>query len=199
MSLRIDTAEWISGALVIGNTGLGVRGDAIPSTGTHGPSILYNDVTLPGEAADEFRGLITAWPAGLSLFVGEDGGFVASGPDGAYSGTYTGYKNGAAYGSTSFTITIGSPISAAPGVATIALAGLAPAVRLAQNGQAGAGAVALTGYPPSLSSAGAILVAPGLANFVLDGYAPLVSVASLSSAAALRFDFPGESLFIRIT
>jgi hypothetical protein len=79
MSLRIDTAEWIGGALVIGNTGLGVRGDAVPSTGTSGAPPLYNDISLPSEAADEFRALLVTVPSGGTFFMWEDSSFTATG------------------------------------------------------------------------------------------------------------------------
>lgn len=122
MSLRIDTSEWISGALVIGETGLGVRGDAVPSTGTHGAGILYNDITLPGEAADEFRALLLSVPAGGTFFMWEDSSFTATGyPDGTYNGTYEGFKNGVSYGTATYSFTIGAA------GATIVAAGIASA------------------------------------------------------------------------
>lgn len=115
MSLRIDTSELISGALVIGETGLGVRGDAVPSTGASGAPPLYNDISLPSEAADEFRALLVTVPAGGTFFMWEDSSFTATGyADGSYSGTYTGFKNGTSYGTATYSFTIGQPGSPAP-------------------------------------------------------------------------------------
>lgn len=109
LTCRVDTASLITGACVVGNRGLGVLGSAVPSTGTSGAGYLYNDLALPGEANDEFYGLITSGPSGLtSFFAYEDSSFVATGPDGSYSFTYTGYKNGASYGSTTVGFTIGA-------------------------------------------------------------------------------------------
>lgn len=101
--------QLLTGAYHFGVGGLGVLGSEVPSTGTHGAGYLYNDITLPGEAGDEFYGLITSFPVGLSTFFAyEDSSFTATGPDGSYSFTYTGYKNGAAYGSQTVTITLGA-------------------------------------------------------------------------------------------
>lgn len=106
-------SQLLTGAYHFGVGGLGVRGDEVPSTGTHGAGYLYNDITLPGEAADEFYGYITSPPVGLTTFFAyEDSSFSAAGPDGVYSFTYTGYKNGASYGSATATFTIGATVLA---------------------------------------------------------------------------------------
>jgi len=107
MSCRIDTSPLIASACVLGNTGLGVRGDAIPSTGVSGPPPLYSDIALPGDAAKEIRMLVTSWPSGLVIDLAEDSVFTASGPTGIYVVAYDLYVDGANVGSTSFTIYIG--------------------------------------------------------------------------------------------
>ena len=89
MSLRIDTTELISGAYVIGETGLGVLGSAVPSTGTHGAGYLYNDLSLPADAGKEVRGLIITPPSAGTFFAWEDSSFSLTGaPDGTYTFTY---------------------------------------------------------------------------------------------------------------
>lgn len=107
--LRVDSA-WISGGyLQVGEPGFGVLGAAIPATGTDGPPPLYNDISLPAEANDEFRALLSSVPSGGSFFMFEDSSFIATGyADGVYTGTYEGFKNGVSYGSASFSFTIGS-------------------------------------------------------------------------------------------
>jgi hypothetical protein len=108
MSLRIDTTELISGAYVIGETGLGVLGSAVPSTGLYGASYLYNDINLPGEASDEFYGLILTPPSAGTFYAWEDSSFSLVGaPDGTYPFTYRGFKNGVTYGDITSYITIG--------------------------------------------------------------------------------------------
>jgi len=98
MSLRIDSTEWISGALLIGETGLGVLGSAIPSTGDSGGSYLYNDLSLPADNAKEICGRITTWPASGALTAYEDGSFSFIGADGSYSFAYQLYVDGVATG-----------------------------------------------------------------------------------------------------
>ena len=107
-SLRIDTSEIIPGALVIGDTGLGVPGSSIPSAGTHGPAFAYDSVILqPGYAAKEYRGTIDSMPASLNLSAGENTAFSATGPDGSHVVAWSLYEDGVLVGSTSFTVRFG--------------------------------------------------------------------------------------------
>jgi hypothetical protein len=109
VSLRIDTAELISGAYVIGETGLGVLGSNIPSTGLYGASYLYNDLSLPADANKEIRGLIVTPPSAGAFFAYEDGSFSLIGaPDGAYTFVYRLFVDGVDLGTTTATTTIGS-------------------------------------------------------------------------------------------
>ena len=110
MSLRLDSTEWISGALLIGETGLGVLGSAIPSTGDSGGSYLYNDLSLPADANKEICGRITTWPASGTLVAYEDGSFSFTGAaDGAYSFAYQLYVDGVATGApTSVALAVGA-------------------------------------------------------------------------------------------
>lgn len=97
MSLRIDASELISGAYVIGETGLGVLGSAVPSTGTYGASYLYNDLVLPADAGKEIRGLILTVPSAGTFFAYEDGSFSLVGaPDSTYQFDYRLYTDGVA-------------------------------------------------------------------------------------------------------
>lgn len=98
MSLRIDSTEWISGALLIGETGLGVLGSAISATGGSGASYLYNDLTLPADANKEICGRITTWPASGTLYAYENGNFTFTAADGSYSFLYQLYVDGVAVG-----------------------------------------------------------------------------------------------------
>lgn len=102
MSLRADTSQLIAGCLVASMySGHGALGSAIPSSGSSGAALLYNDIALPAEANDEFRALLLTAPAGtLALY--EDSSFVYTGAGG--SGTYEGFKNGVSYGVASFTV-----------------------------------------------------------------------------------------------
>lgn len=109
MTLRIDTAEWIPGKLVIGGTGLGVLGQNIPSTGDNGPGYTYNDLSLPADNAKEICGRIVSWPSAGVLFANEDTSFTfSSAPDGTYTFQYQLYVDGVATGSpATVTITVG--------------------------------------------------------------------------------------------
>jgi len=133
MSLRIDATEWISGSLLIGNTGLGVTAETIPSTGDSGASYLFNDVTLPADNGKEICGRITSWPSAGTLRPYEDGSFEFSGaPDGAYSFGYQLYVDGVA---------IGSPVTVSLTVGPI-------------NGSGSGATAVITITPPSASGIG---------------------------------------------
>jgi len=79
MTLRASTTSLIPGRLVAGNRGLGVRGSAVPATGTNGPGFLYNDLALPAEANKEVRGLILTRPSAGSFFAYENSAFTLIG------------------------------------------------------------------------------------------------------------------------
>lgn len=120
MSLRIDTAELITGAYVIGDTGLGVLGSSVPSTGEHGASYLYNDLILPADNGKEIRGLIVTPPSAGTFFAWEDGSFSLVGaPDGTYTFTYRLFVDGVDGGTATATITIGAAASSISGAAIL--------------------------------------------------------------------------------
>ena len=115
MSYRYGTTL-VPGAYHYGGGGLGVRGDAVPSTGAAGPGYLYTGLGLPADAAKEVRGIITRWPAG-TLTASEDSSFSYAGPtdyalyqlfvDGQASNTDIGY--GAGIGRFGLLVGAGSP------------------------------------------------------------------------------------------
>ncbi len=119
-SLRVDTVPLIAAACVVSAySGHGIRGDAVPQTGLHGASILWgagSNITLPDEAADEFRALILTRPAGLpGLVITEDSAVEVpeDSPVGVHAGTWRGYKNGAVFGPdpAAYSIIIGAGLS----------------------------------------------------------------------------------------
>lgn len=113
MSLRVDTSPLISGALVVGNRGLGVLGSAVPSTGDNGAGYLYNDLSLPADASKEVRGLILTQPSAGTLYAYEDSSFEFTGaPDGSYTFTYRLYVDGADTGVGTVNLQVGSPVAA---------------------------------------------------------------------------------------
>lgn len=121
MTLRIDTAELISGSLVIGDTGWGVRGDVVPNDGLSGWSALYPRVTLPGDAAKEFRALLLTVPSAGTFYMWEDGSFSFIGaPDGTYTFSYRLYVDGSVVADYTVTITIGAGASDISGNVTFA-------------------------------------------------------------------------------
>lgn len=88
MSIRVDSSSLIAGAVVVGDPGLGVLAELVPSTGEHGPGIAYTWLG-PAEAGEEVRVLITQWPEVGSLFVWEDTSFEYDGAGGtAYAQLY---------------------------------------------------------------------------------------------------------------
>lgn len=113
MSIRVDSAQLIPGSIVVGGVGLGVPASSIPPTGDSGAGYLFNDIAAP---SDEMRGEILTWPSAGTLAANEDSSFSFTGaPDGVYTATYAGYRNGVQYsnpetsgGEWVITLTIGS-------------------------------------------------------------------------------------------
>lgn len=76
MSIRVDSSSWIPGSIVVGNRGLGVVAENIPSTGDAGASFLFNDLSLPADNGKEICGRITTWPTNGTLVADENGAFI---------------------------------------------------------------------------------------------------------------------------
>ena len=149
MSLRIDTTEWISGSLLIGETGLGVLGSAIPATGESGAGYAYNDLSLPADNAKEICGRITTWPTNGTLFAYEDTSFDYTAlSDGADSFAYQLYVDGVAVG---LPTTVSLITGIASGLASGSLASIALSAPTATAAGTSAGAGLASGALASIS------------------------------------------------
>ena len=82
---RVDTVPWIAGACLVGNTGLGVLVEDVPTNGPDGPPFGLPDLDVT-DAGAEVRWLIFNFPKAGVLDAREDGSFIFSGaPPGLYS------------------------------------------------------------------------------------------------------------------
>lgn len=113
MTIRVDSASLISGKTVVSLfAGHGIQAQDIPSTGGSGAGYLFNDIAAQSAApTDEMRGQILTWPSAGTLTVNEDSSFsFTDAPDGSYSFTYRGFKNGVSYGDYTVTLSIGDSV-----------------------------------------------------------------------------------------
>lgn len=111
MSWRSDSSQLFAGKWTSSlYAGHGVQAQNIPATGDSGPSFLYNDIAAQGMIpTDELRGQILTLPAAGTFTPYEDSSFSFTGaPDGVYTFTYRGFRNGVSYGDYTVTMTIGS-------------------------------------------------------------------------------------------
>lgn len=113
MSWLSDSTELISGGwLSSAYAGHGVRGDAVPATGTHGAPPLYASLSLPADAANEYRWGIVTPPTVGTLVVGEDGAEDYTPPPGTTDLTVTYvwrlWENGVDLGTATRTIIFGA-------------------------------------------------------------------------------------------
>jgi hypothetical protein len=79
----------------------------VPSDGADGASPIYAGLSLPAEANNEFRIVVTTTPTLGDLFVYEDTSFSYTGPDGVHVWTYAAYKDGVLYGTGTVTLLVG--------------------------------------------------------------------------------------------
>lgn len=84
MSIRVDSSQWIVGAIVVGNPGLGVRAETIPTTGDHGPGYLFPSLEFPEDTGREVAGRIVRWPSAGALTVYEDSSFEFVGTEDSF-------------------------------------------------------------------------------------------------------------------
>ena len=211
MSIRVDTASWIPGAIVVGNRGLGVLAEDIPSEGDNGASFLYNDISLPADSGKEICGRITTWPSAGALYAYEDGSFEFSGaPDGQYSFNYQLYVDGVASGTGTVSLQVGAStvtISATTAAAVFAgSAGCGAAVSIdavadasVSSGSSGSGSAAsISALADAALFAGGAFVSPkaqiaaAVADAVFSGGAvPIQNSSALISALAESSVFSG--------
>lgn len=200
MSWLTDTTELVSGGwLTSAYAGHGILAEDIPSTGEHGASVLFDQISLPADAGKELRALILTEPTGLpTWYQDEDGAVEAEGPDGSYSYSIQVYVDGVALG-TPKTVTLvfgaaGASVEVAVtgGGGTLAIVAESPVLA----------AAAITGSPGALSvvagSAAEVMVAiqagpgtlaaaaesPVLATLAIQGGAGELAVAAGSGAGA---------------
>lgn len=76
---------------------------------------MYPGLSLPAENDDEFRLVFTSIPAGLTLETADEDSSIVAIADapGVYVGTYDAYKNGALYGSSTWTLIFGDGLTGA--------------------------------------------------------------------------------------
>jgi hypothetical protein len=110
MALRADTSQLVGvGLLASLYPGHGVRGDQVPSTGVHGPALLYQHVVLPADAAAEFRWVPSTTPGSGTFVLNEDSSATLTGaPDGSYPLNGQWFKDGVLGGTSNNTIVIGT-------------------------------------------------------------------------------------------
>lgn len=186
MSLRIDATEWISGALLIGETGLGVLGADIPAYGDAGAGYAYNDLTFPEDANKEICGRITSWPSAGTLVANEDTSFVFSdAPDGTYSFEYQLYVDGVATGtSTSVTLQVGPPVSMNL-ITDSAVMSASAVVTPIASGAVVVNDAVFSGISSGGASASATLTTDGSAIVASASVNPLASASLITASAIL--------------
>ena len=110
MSIRVDSSSLITGAVVVGDPGLGVLAELVPSTGEHGAGYLYASLEFPADTGKEVRGLITTWPTLGTLTAFEDSSFEYDGPTDSFA--FQMYVDGVAVGTPqTVTVTVGAATS----------------------------------------------------------------------------------------
>lgn len=177
MTIRFDSPLQPS-TIQFGVNGLGVLGSQVPSTGTHGASILYPQLDLPTENNDEFSAWLITQPAGLTTFeLGEDGSLTVDGPSGIYRGTFETKKNGQSVGFASFTTILGAPTSGILRDLNQSFSGK----RLCTTGQAGAVASSI----PSTGTDGPPIAYPHLTLPADNDKLVRVFITSFPSAGTL--------------
>jgi hypothetical protein len=109
---RVDSGNWITGKTVVGQRGLGILAQNIPSTGTNGAPPIYNDLSFPADNDKEVRWEIVTPPASGTFFAYEDGSFTYLGPTNTL--TYKLWVAGQDMGNATVSLSVGTVDSTAP-------------------------------------------------------------------------------------
>lgn len=113
MSIRVSSTSLIAGAIVVGDPGLGVLAENVPSTGDAGAGYAYAYLSLPADNGKEVRGLIVTPPSAGTLTAYEDTSFVFGAPDGEYTFDWRLFVDGVDGGLKTETLAIGDSAPAA--------------------------------------------------------------------------------------
>lgn len=197
----IDTVDWLgAGVVSIGDTGFGVLGSSIPSTGTNGPGYAYSDISLPADANTEICGRITARPTRGTLVAYEDTSFVyTANSDGADSFAYQLYKAGIPFGSP---ITQTLQVGGANGTANSA--SLTGTSSLTPGGATGTGSASVSGASLLGTSTIASGTASGTSSSAQTGTSTITVPASRTAVFAARsrvvvFNGPGPVTLSKVS
>lgn len=120
--IRVDDTSLVSGKVVVsGYGGHGILAADIPTNGSNGPSLLFNDISAYNiQSDDEVRVLVTSQPAVGELMVYEDGSLAyENAVVGSNTFTYAGYINGVHYGSFTVTLNTEQVLLAPQGIVSI--------------------------------------------------------------------------------
>jgi hypothetical protein len=147
----------------------GILGSAIPSTGTHGPSAIYNDLSLPADNNKDYSLRLTAWPASGSLFMYEDGSSVfIPAANGTFTATAMLVENGVDVSSETLTYNSGSGIvvcTVGSAVASGAQASVLAGVTISAN----VGIATAAGAPATVTNSSATVIACGVGSAIASG------------------------------
>jgi hypothetical protein len=123
-SMRIDSADFITGYMILDDGCNGVLASEIPLTGTDGASLLANDI-VPGDVSThEYSVEMLSYPSAGVLLVDDDGAFSFTGaPNGTYTANQRVKIDGEA-SDTTLTLTVGAAstvtsVSVSPSTATV--------------------------------------------------------------------------------
>lgn len=105
----VDSAQLNPGQWTVTKwPGVGIPGDQVPATGSHGPSPLLNDLDLPADAKIEVRMRLESKDAGLTVVLRDDGSVVQSAESpGAFNWYYRAFANGVDKGVAPVTVVLG--------------------------------------------------------------------------------------------
>lgn len=173
--MRVDSNQLIAGRCVVTEyPGHGIQAQDIPATGDNGAGYLYNDIAAQGAlATDELRGQILTLPAAGTFTPYEDSSFSFTGaPDGVYTFTYRGFRNGVSYGDYTVTMTVGDADPQIIGSATLPSFSMTGALDVTPEPAMLTGFVAL----PSFSASATMDVFPGEIQMSFSGELPSLSM-----------------------
>lgn len=162
----------MAGAYHYGGGGRGILGALVVAAGFYGASIAH-----PADDANEYYGLITSIPAGLTIDVGEAGDFDASALDGSYVVPWDLYDADAGLlGSTTFTIAFGTGALVNLAVANLSSGATLATAAVTVGGSPGVRNLAVANLASVATLSTASVSVPTVRN---------LAIASLTSAATI--------------
>ncbi len=176
MSCIVSTTPLFAGSCVVSEyPGFGIRGDQISAAGSDGPSPVFNDLSLPADAAKEYRWEFVSITSGWAAQLFENLTATITPPGGTVNATgaltYRLFEDGADIGVATETLQVGTggSVSVLGSVGQATASGQAASLSIGTSIAGQIASASASGQSASISAAGLVVISGGIGASAASG------------------------------